>query len=104
VCLLSLQIPDPHGPPALHHQTQPAELPALTHGHAAPEAAPGRLRHAHGGQVAPGLLQVSGGRWEASVLRYTNKTRLGRGADARKNTFQSIWLGKCLNVCSRSSE
>lgn len=52
------QISDPHGFTTLHHQTQPAQLPALTHGHPAREAPRGRLRHAPGGQVAPGLLQV----------------------------------------------
>lgn len=52
------QISDPHGTAALHHQAEPAQLPALAHGHSAREAPRGRLRHSLGWQVAPGLLQV----------------------------------------------
>lgn len=57
---LWIQISDPHWTAALHHQTQPAELSAFTHGHPAREAPPGWLHHTPGRQVAPGLLQV---RW-----------------------------------------
>lgn len=62
-----LQISDPHGATTLHYQTQPAELSAFTHGHSAREAPRGRLLHAPGRQVAPGLLQV---RWRLHTCQY----------------------------------
>ncbi|CAF97755.1 unnamed protein product, partial [Tetraodon nigroviridis] len=52
-----LQIPDPHRPPALHHQAQPAQLSAFARGHPARAPPPGRILHPPGGQMAPGLLQ-----------------------------------------------
>lgn len=55
---LFVQISDPHGAAALDHQTPAAELSAGAHGHSAREAPRGRIRHTHGGKVAPGLLQV----------------------------------------------
>lgn len=59
ILLLLLQISDPHGSPALHHQAQPAQLSAFAHGHSARAAPPGRILHPLSGQMAPGLLQVS---------------------------------------------
>ena len=59
--LYFFEISDPHRTAALHHQTQPAELSALQHGHDAREAPGGGLHDAHGGEVAPGLLQVRSG-------------------------------------------
>lgn len=52
----SSQLPNSHWTPAFNHPTTSAPLSAPTLPHAARAPAGGRIRYAHGGQVAPGLL------------------------------------------------
>ena len=55
------KVPDPHRLAALHHPSPPAQLSAQGAAYPPPAPAGPRLRHPHGGEVAPGLLQVGQG-------------------------------------------